>query len=115
MISAAVSYNVWDGFCIGGGAMKCLFSELREKEVISTSTGARIGFIDDIEFDTSSGCITSLVIYGQTRLFGLMGREDNVVISCSDIEKIGEDTVLVKVDNDLLYNLDKNRAKKMFE
>ena len=95
--------------------MKCLFSELREKEVISTSTGARIGFIDDIEFDSASGRITSLVIYGQTRLFGLLGREDNMVISCSDIEKIGADTVLVKVDNDMLYNVNKNDDKKMLE
>ncbi|MCM1523243.1 MAG: YlmC/YmxH family sporulation protein [Ruminococcus sp.] len=78
--------------------MKCTFTELRSREVINTSTGGRIGFIDDLEIDTESGSVISMIICGRPRMMGLLGRDDDVVISCSDIVKIGTDTVLVKTD-----------------
>lgn len=80
--------------------MKCTFTELRSREVINTSTGGRIGFIDDLEIDTESGSVISMIICGRPRMMGLLGRDDDVVISCSDIVKIGTDTVLVKTDED---------------
>ena len=86
--------------------MKCTFSELREREVISTATGERIGFIDDIVIDTEKGKILSLVIYGRSRMMGLMG--------CSDIERIGTDTVLVSTDNGKLYKMNKNDDDNLF-
>ncbi|MGN0637807.1 MAG: YlmC/YmxH family sporulation protein [Huintestinicola sp.] len=95
--------------------MKCTFSELREREVISTSTGARIGFIDDLLIDTETGKILSLIIYGRSRMMGIMGREDDVVIACSDIEKIGTDTVLVSADDDVLCRVNKDRRNNLFE
>lgn len=95
--------------------MKCTFSELRAKEVISTSTGARIGFIDDMEIDAGTGNILSLIIYGRPRMMGILGKEDNLVISCSDIEKIGTDTVLVKVNDDELYKVHKERRENLFD
>ena len=54
--------------------MKCTFSELRDREVISTSSGTRIGYIDDMEIDTESGKIKSLIICGRPRMMGLLGR-----------------------------------------
>ena len=95
--------------------MKCTFSELRAKEVISTSTGERIGFIDDMEIDAGTGNILSLIIYGRPRMMGILGKEDNLVISCSDIEKIGTDTVLVKVNDDELYKVHKVRRENLFD
>ncbi|MCI7767562.1 MAG: YlmC/YmxH family sporulation protein [Oscillospiraceae bacterium] len=95
--------------------MKCTFSELRNKEVISTSTGGRIGFIDDMEIDARTGKILSLIIYGRPRIMGLLGRDDNVVISCNDIEKIGMDTVLVKIRDDDLYKMHKDEHDDLFD
>lgn len=95
--------------------MKCTFSELREREVISTATGARIGFIDDLQIDTETGKILSLIIYGRSRMMGLMGREDDVIISCTDIEKIGADTVLVSTEDDILCRINKDRRNNLFE
>lgn len=94
--------------------MKCTFSELREREVISTATGERIGFIDDVVIDTEKGRIISLVIYGRSRLMGLMGREENIVIPCSDIERIGTDTVLVSTGSGKLYKMNKNDDDNLF-
>ncbi len=73
-----------------------LFSELRDKEVVSVSSGARLGTIDDMEFDEQTACIKRLLIYGRGELFGLAGRADDVVFDWQDIEKIGNDIILVK-------------------
>jgi sporulation protein YlmC with PRC-barrel domain len=51
--------------------------------------------VDDAELDTVSGKIVSLVVYGKPRAFGIMGRDDDIVIKCTDIQLIGEDIILV--------------------
>ena len=47
-------------------------------------------------------------------MMGLMGREENIVIPCSDIERIGTDTVLVSTDNGKLYKINKNDDDNLF-
>lgn len=81
--------------------MICTFSELKEKEVINTATGERIGYIDDVRIDTATGSVTELIICGRTRMMGLLGKDDDIFISCSDIERMGSDTLLVKLSYDL--------------
>lgn len=75
--------------------MNCRMGDLRNKEVINTRDGGRIGFVSDIEMDTSSAQLTAMVVYGKLRLFGLLGREPDFVIQWKDIVLIGDDTVLV--------------------
>lgn len=70
-------------------------AELRRKEVIDSLSGSRVGFIDDVEIDTLTAGVRSVVIFGRPRLFGLLGKSDDVIIPWSDITLIGEDTVLV--------------------
>lgn len=94
--------------------MKCTFSQLQSLEVINVEDGARIGYVDDMEIDCDTGSITSLIICGRPRFLGLMGREEDIVISCGDIKKIGEDTVLVSVNNKRMYKIDKNDDEKLF-
>lgn len=80
--------------------MICSFSGLRNKEVVNMKTGLKIGYVDDIEIDTVSGSVVSLIVFGRARAFGIMGRDEDIVIKCNDIELIGEDTILVKFQND---------------
>ena len=82
--------------------MVCSFSDLKNKEVVNVRTGEKIGFIDDCELDSETGRIVSLVIYGRSRAFGLMGRDEDIVVRCSDIQLIGEDTVLVRFEKDAI-------------
>ena len=70
-------------------------AELRRKEVIDSLSGARVGFIDDVEVDTLTANVRSVVIFGRPRLFGLLGKSDDLIIPWSDITLIGEDTVLI--------------------
>lgn len=75
--------------------MSCTLSELRNKEVINKQNGARIGYVDDLEVDTRNARICALVIYGRLKLFGLLGRKDDLIIPWDDISLVGEDTILV--------------------
>ncbi|MBO4493536.1 MAG: YlmC/YmxH family sporulation protein [Ruminococcus sp.] len=72
------------------------FEDICRKEVIDAVSGERLGYIDDIEIDTQKGSVESFVIYGEARLFGLLGRESDTVIACSDIRVIGDEVVLVE-------------------
>ena len=75
--------------------MTCRVAELRRKEVISVKDGTRVGAVCDAEIDVESARLTSIVVYGRPRLFGLLGREEDIVIRWPDIQVIGEDTILV--------------------
>lgn len=79
--------------------MVCSLSDLRNKEVVNAKSGLKLGFVDDIEFDTVTGNIISLIIFGRPRAFGIMGRDSDIIIKCEDIELIGEDTVLVRFND----------------
>ena len=75
--------------------MNCRIIDMRHKEVISIKDGTRLGCVNDVEVDTSCGKVVAIVIYGRLRCFGLLGREDDIVIKWEDIQVIGDDTILV--------------------
>ncbi len=95
--------------------MNCTLTELRSKEIINIKTGARLGYIDDIEFNTDDASVKSFIVYGRTRLFGLLGKEDDIVITCADIEIIGVDTVLISVDEANLLKRKTNGVKSLLK
>ena len=76
--------------------MPCRLQELRKKEVINAATGCRIGFVDDLEVDTSCARVEALIVYGRPRLFGLFGRGADCLIPWEKIRLIGEDAILVE-------------------
>ncbi len=78
--------------------MCCRIIELRDKQVICIKDGTLVGTVCDLEFDTSCGKIVSLIIYGRPRFFGLFGRAEDIIIPWSNIEIIGEDTILVNYE-----------------
>lgn len=79
--------------------MKCTLSEMRNKEIINIKNGARLGYVDDIEFETETASVKSFIVYGRTRFFGFLGREDDLIITCDEIEVVGVDTILISVNN----------------
>lgn len=75
--------------------MICRFEDLRCKEIINIKTGCKIGYPDDMEFDTCTAKICKLIVFGKPKFFGLLGREEDLVIPWCDIDIIGQDTILV--------------------
>lgn len=78
------------------------FMDFRKKEIISVTNGVKIGYVDDVVFDTQTAQVLSVVVYGRARFFGLFGREEDILIPWEDIEVVGEDTVLVKNEDAFL-------------
>lgn len=77
--------------------MLCRVTDLRYKEVINVRDGSCLGCVSDIEVDTVTAKVVSLIIYGRCKLFGLFFREEDTIIHWCDIEVIGEDTILVNM------------------
>lgn len=73
----------------------CSITDLRRKEVINIKNGMRIGLVGDVEIDLCNAKIVSIIIYGRLKLFGLLGRYDDIVIKWEDVSVVGEDTILV--------------------
>lgn len=72
-------------------------SDLRCKEVVNVSDGARLGFVCDVELDTEHGRVLALLVPGPCRFLGAIGRECDYLIPWSCIRRIGEDIILVDV------------------
>lgn len=75
--------------------MCCRIVELRNKEVVCKSNGLRLGVVCDVEIDTCSGKIISIVVPGRPKFFGCIGREEDSVIPWEMIDVIGEDIILI--------------------
>jgi YlmC/YmxH family sporulation protein len=73
----------------------CRIEELCRKDVINIKDGCRLGCICDVEIDACDGRVIALVIYGHSRFFGILGREEDIIIPWCNIQTIGEDTILV--------------------
>ena len=82
--------------------MTSYYSELRYKEVIALHTGLRLGYVCDLEFDDSEGRLVSLVTPGRSKLFGLLGREDDYVLPWGCIVRIGGDIILVEAKGEFM-------------
>ena len=74
------------------------FSELRYKEVIDIRSGKRLGYVCDAELDDAEGRLTSLIVPGKAKLFGILGREDDYVLPWKSIARIGPDIILIEAE-----------------
>lgn len=84
--------------------------ELCERDIVNVQSGANLGRVDDLAFSPETAAITHVVLYGRLKLFGLLGREEDVYIPWNDIQKIGEDVLLVDTPTE---HLPKGRHSKL--
>ena len=72
--------------------------ELRRMEVVNICDGKRLGFVGDVEFDECIGKIKCLIVPGPGCICGFLGREKEYLIPFEDICQIGDDIILVKIE-----------------
>jgi YlmC/YmxH family sporulation protein len=72
------------------------FVDLKQKEIINIVDGKKLGYPDDIVFDSENTSVKSFTIPGQSRAFGLKKGESRT-IKLEDIFLIGEDVILVNI------------------
>ena len=75
--------------------MEITFEQLREKEIINISNGSKLGRIIDLSFDFNSGKISGIVVPGEKKLFK---KSDDIFIPIRQIQKIGDDVILIKLN-----------------
>lgn len=75
--------------------INCRITDLRYKEVINIPTGERLGYPRDVEINMKTGALSAIVVPGALKFFGLFGRMPDIVIPWENIDKIGDDIILV--------------------
>ena len=91
--------------------MFCRIDDLKNKQEVCVKDGCVLGFVSDIEMNTETGALTSIIIFGKMRFFGFFGREDDIVIPWEDIKVIGNETILVSTEPPIILS---GKAKKLF-
>lgn len=71
-------------------------SDLQTKEIINMLDGKKLGKIVDVEIENNK--IINLVIESKKSVFNLFKRNDDILLNFNNIEKIGEDVILVRKD-----------------
>lgn len=89
--------------------MGCRIADLRNKQVVCIKNGCVLGYVYDVEFNTADGSLTAIIIPGRPRFFGILGHDEDIVIPWSEIEVIGQETVLVTTDS-APYNIRPKRG-----
>lgn len=72
--------------------------ELSEKDVIQIKTGENLGRIDDVIFDEGTARLQSVVLRGRSRMFGLMGYDEDLIIPWEAMKNIGADVIMVDAE-----------------
>ena len=88
--------------------------DLQKKELVNISDGTKIGYADDVVIDAETATVKSLVVFGRLRLFGLLGRQPDVIINWENIEIIGEDAILVSVSDLPRETVRRSKLKELF-
>lgn len=79
-----------------------LLSEIEEKDVINMVTGERIGFVSSLQIDVNSGQIRAVTVQPSGKMLNFfMKDDDSVYIPWDKIVKIGEDVIIVNVQERL--------------
>lgn len=82
---------------MGEGMRLC---ELREKEVINMCSCKKLGSVEDLEFNLCDGCIEALVVPQHVKFCGIFGSESEYVIPFECIKKIGQDIIMVEINEE---------------
>ena len=74
-------------------------SEFQEKEVVNVENGKLLGHIGDLDVNMTTGKIEHIIIPGGGKMFGMFGRENDVVIPWRNIVRVGDDVILVRFND----------------
>ncbi|MGL4362662.1 MAG: YlmC/YmxH family sporulation protein [Cellulosilyticaceae bacterium] len=80
--------------------------DMKQKEIINTIDGSRLGYICDVEIDWVEGTVKRLIVPGPRKVMGIFGGESEYLIEWDQIKKIGEDIILVELGNEYMQNGD---------
>lgn len=74
--------------------------ELRQKEVVNICSCRTLGCPLDIELNPRTGCVEAIIVPVPGKMCGLFGPATEYVIPFSCIRQIGEDIILVEIQEE---------------
>lgn len=72
--------------------------ELQKKEVINLSNGKRLGFVYDVEINSQTGTIETIIVPCKNSILRFFFKYEEMVIDFEKIKKIGDDIILVDLE-----------------
>lgn len=81
--------------------------ELKQKEIINACTCRSLGCPIDIEFDCKTNQLTALIVPGPGHFCSFFGRDSEYIIPWNCICKIGEDIILVEIQEEKCFHKEK--------
>ncbi len=72
-------------------------SDLQSKDIVNMLDGRNIGNIIDVKIDERTGAIIALVVEPSKKMLSFMSRGVDTEIAWQNIERIGEDVILVRL------------------
>lgn len=73
-------------------------SDLQKKDVVNVNDGRKIGNIIDIKLD-DKGNMAGFIVEKSKFIISMFTNNDEVEVKWSEIKKIGEDVILVNINN----------------
>lgn len=80
------------------------FCAIRQKNIINVVDGKNLGRAHDLLFD-EDGCVKGLVVPGCSSSFWGMAKSDTIFIPWKRVCKIGDDVILVELDNNANFDI----------
>ncbi len=77
-------------------------SSFHKKEVVNLPDGRRLGFVCDADVNFEDGKLEAIIVSGTAKLFGGMSKESELIIPFNKIRKIGEDLIIVDIEERFL-------------
>ena len=71
--------------------------DFRKKEVINIKDGTRLGYVQDVTADLKTGTITSIIVPGNSKGFGLFTGNEELSIPLEAIKCISDEIILVDI------------------
>ena len=87
--------------------MEVSFLDLREREIINVYDGKKLGRIVDVVFNNTNGVVRGIIVPGNKKIFH---RADDIFIPLEKIKRIGNDVILVGVQQEESFRRDKSQG-----
>ncbi len=71
--------------------------DFKHKEVINIKNAQKLGFVQDVTADLSTGNITSIIVPGTSKFLGFLTSSEEISIPWDSIKCIGDEIILVEI------------------
>ncbi|MBA9024951.1 MULTISPECIES: YlmC/YmxH family sporulation protein [Bacillaceae] len=71
-------------------------SEFQIKDIVNIGDGKRLGNMVDLIINPQAGSIEAIIVSNGSRMLGIFGKDEEIIIPWKKIKKVGEDVILVE-------------------